>query len=52
MPKPWNAWKVNTLVVDKTGTLTEGKPQVVAIVPVKGFEEAKFCGWQPASTSK
>ena len=25
--------KVDTLVVDKTGTLTEGKPKVVAVVP-------------------
>jgi cation transport ATPase len=25
--------KVDTLVVDKTGTLTEGKPRVVAAVP-------------------
>ncbi|MBV8919583.1 heavy metal translocating P-type ATPase [Bradyrhizobium sp.] len=32
--------KVNTLVVDKTGTLTEGKPKVVAIVPAGGFEES------------
>jgi Cu+-exporting ATPase len=31
--------KVDTLVVDKTGTLTEGKPKVVAIVPVEGFNE-------------
>ena len=31
--------KVDTLVVDKTGTLTEGKPKVVAIVPVSGFDE-------------
>src|SRR5258705_2398226 len=31
--------KVDTLVVDKTGTLTEGKPKVVAIVPVEGFDE-------------
>ena len=31
--------KVNTLVVDKTGTLTEGKPKVVAIVPAGGFDE-------------
>src|ERR1700736_2111785 len=34
--------KVNTLVIDKTGTLTEGKPKVVAIVPVKGFEESEI----------
>ncbi len=30
---------VDTLVVDKTGTLTEGKPKVVAIVPAPGFDE-------------
>jgi Cu+-exporting ATPase len=29
--------KVDTLVVDKTGTLTEGKPRVVEIVPTGGF---------------
>jgi P-type E1-E2 ATPase len=27
-------------VVDKTGTLTEGKPKVVAVVPTPGFDEA------------
>jgi P-type Cu+ transporter len=32
--------KVDTLVVDKTGTLTEGKAKVVAMVPVEGFDEA------------
>ncbi len=32
--------KIDTLVVDKTGTLTEGKPRVVAVVPAKNFEEA------------
>jgi Cu+-exporting ATPase len=31
--------KVDTLVVDKTGTLTEGKPKVVAIVAAEGFGE-------------
>jgi Cu+-exporting ATPase len=31
--------KVDTLVVDKTGTLTEGKPKVVATVPATGFQE-------------
>ena len=33
--------KVNTLVVDKTGTLTEGKPRVVEVVPGPGFSEAE-----------
>jgi Cu+-exporting ATPase len=32
--------KVDTLVVDKTGTLTEGKPKVTAIVAAEGFDEA------------
>jgi Cu+-exporting ATPase len=31
--------RVDTLVVDKTGTLTEGKPNVVAVVPVQGIPE-------------
>jgi Cu+-exporting ATPase len=29
--------KVDTLVVDKTGTLTEGKPQLVTVDPLAGF---------------
>jgi Cu+-exporting ATPase len=32
--------KVDTLVVDKTGTLTEGKPRVTAVVPAVGFDES------------
>ncbi|MCQ4633395.1 copper-translocating P-type ATPase [Shinella sp. CPCC 100929] len=31
--------KVNTLVVDKTGTLTEGRPKLTAIVPRDGVSE-------------
>jgi Cu+-exporting ATPase len=31
--------KVDTLVVDKTETLTEGKPRVVGIVPAESFDE-------------
>ncbi|KGB56019.1 Copper-translocating P-type ATPase [Sphingopyxis sp. LC81] len=31
--------KVDTLVVDKTGTLTEGRPSVVAVEVGEGFEE-------------
>lgn len=34
-----NLGKVDTLVVDKTGTLTEGKPSVTTIVPAAGIEE-------------
>jgi len=33
--------KVDTLVVDKTGTLTEGKPTVTTIDPAAGFTEAE-----------
>jgi Cu+-exporting ATPase len=29
--------KVNVLVIDKTGTLTEGKPQLISIVALQGF---------------
>jgi Cu+-exporting ATPase len=32
--------KVDTLVVDKTGTLTEGKPHLAALVPVTGQNES------------
>ena len=31
--------KINTLVVDKTGTLTVGKPEVVEIHPAEGWDE-------------
>ena len=34
--------KVDTLVVDKTGTLTEGKPRVVAVVPAQGRSETEL----------
>jgi Cu+-exporting ATPase len=37
--------KVDTLVIDKTGTLTEGKPKLVAIVPVEGFQEQDTLRW-------
>ncbi|HSQ14571.1 MAG TPA: copper-translocating P-type ATPase, partial [Candidatus Deferrimicrobium sp.] len=31
--------QLNTLAVDKTGTLTEGKPKLVQIVPINGFSD-------------
>src|SRR5256884_7772347 len=34
--------RVDTLVVDKTGTLTEGKPKVVAVVPAPDFGEPEM----------
>jgi P-type Cu+ transporter len=32
--------KVDTIVVDKTGTLTEGRPKVVAVIATLGFDDA------------
>jgi Cu+-exporting ATPase len=34
--------KVTTLVVDKTGTLTEGKPKLVDVLPAGGFDAKEF----------
>ena len=34
--------KVDTIVVDKTGTLTEGKPQLISVEPVDGFSGNKL----------
>jgi Cu+-exporting ATPase len=33
---------VDTLVIDKTGTLTEGKPRLVSLTPVEGFSESEL----------
>lgn len=34
--------KVTTLVVDKTGTLTEGKPRLMQVIPVHGISEGEL----------
>ncbi|WP_372491075.1 heavy metal translocating P-type ATPase [Falsiroseomonas oryziterrae] len=34
--------RIDTLVVDKTGTLTRGRPEVVAVVPAPGMAEAEL----------
>ncbi|TQF15478.1 heavy metal translocating P-type ATPase [Myxococcus llanfairpwllgwyngyllgogerychwyrndrobwllllantysiliogogogochensis] len=34
--------KVDTLIVDKTGTLTEGRPSLATVVPAPGFDEARL----------
>ena len=46
--------KVDTLVVDKTGTLTEGRPKVTAMVPAPGFAEAEILthGRQPGAVER
>lgn len=36
--------KVDTLVVDKTGTLTEGKPRLVSVKAAPGFDEGRLLG--------
>jgi len=36
--------KVDTLLVDKTGTLTEGRPRVVEVLPAEGFDAARVLG--------
>ena len=34
--------KIDTLVIDKTGTLTEGKPKLVTVEPAEGLDEAEL----------
>jgi Cu+-exporting ATPase len=33
---------IDTLVVDKTGTLTEGKPKLLSVIPLDGFDEREL----------
>ena len=34
--------KITTLVVDKTGTLTQGKPKLMDVLPINGFDAKEF----------
>lgn len=40
--------KVDTLVIDKTGTLTEGKPRLQTVEPAEGFNEEQVLQWAAA----
>ena len=44
--------KIDTLVVDKTGTLTEGKPRLAGVSPIGGADEslAASIRWRPRSS--
>ncbi len=44
--------KVDTLVVDKTGTLTEGKPTVVSMRTAPGFDETTLLHRAAASLER
>jgi Cu+-exporting ATPase len=37
--------KVDTVVVDKTGTLTEGKPKLISVIAAGGHDEAEVLKW-------
>ncbi|MCB1690146.1 MAG: heavy metal translocating P-type ATPase [Halioglobus sp.] len=41
--------KIDTLVVDKTGTLTEGKPSLQVVVPLPGFTEDELLQYASAA---
>ncbi len=36
------AYKIDTVVLDKTGTLTRGQPRVTAVAPAPGYTEAEL----------
>jgi Cu+-exporting ATPase len=44
--------KVDTLVIDKTGTLTEGRPKVTAVETINGFDTAEVLAAAAAVEAK
>lgn len=47
-----NTSKINVIVLDKTGTLTEGKPAVTDIIALNGFGENEILAYEAALESK
>ncbi len=43
------ATKVDTVILDKTGTLTRGEPSVTDVVPVAGIRREELLGWAAAA---
>jgi Cd2+/Zn2+-exporting ATPase len=46
-----NAGKVSAIALDKTGTLTLGKPQLVDVIPLNGAEKEQIVKWAAIAES-
>ncbi|KGJ02693.1 Cd2+/Zn2+-exporting ATPase [Paracoccus halophilus] len=46
-----HAGRINMLALDKTGTLTEGKPSLTEIVPLGGIDRAELLHWTAIAES-
>jgi Zn2+/Cd2+-exporting ATPase len=47
-----NAGRARVVALDKTGTLTEGEPQVAAVVPIGDVDARTVLGWAAAAESR
>ncbi len=46
-----NAGRIDMLALDKTGTLTEGRPSLVEVLPLAGIERAELLHWAAIAES-